>query len=802
MAFSRKLCLVLLALWGMSIPLHAEKIAEIRVSGQQSLSEKQVLAVIRSREGDDVDAAVVNEDIKRIWRMGLFIDVRVLVEPSQGKSGVVLTFQVKERAVVKEIRYFGNKEVSDGTIKDKVTIKEGDTYEPGKVAESVKAVEAMYKDKDYYAIEISTDTKPATEAGKVILNFRINEGIRMKIQKIIITGNKVFSASKIKDAMKDTEEEGWITGGSYDPDKVAADLESVLKLYVSNGYAKAKLEGYTLDEFGDHSKDVVRKITEFNEAGREIVLRFNIEEGQQYKYTGMTLKGMQVFTEKELRARVETADGDVFNREKWDNDMQKLRQYYASKGYIYAAVTPNYEWDDQKGQVRVDLDVSEGSKAYVEEIKIRGNDITKDKVIRRMIMIKPGDAFDSETISKSRMAVYNLGYFENVGVDTQPGSEMDKLVLIFDVSPERKTGTLSVGAGYSSVEGLVGFLQVSQNNLFGNGQSVSAQWNFGTLTNSYSLSFTEPWLFDVPLSLTSDLYKRTVTQAYNSQGFDQTSVGGSLRLGYTLNEYWKVFGTYRYQSDDTTNILPTLTGIASGIINVSSITPSLTRDTRDNIFDATRGTYNTISLTLAGGYLGGDASFYEPVYDTRWFFQTPAIFGQSWMNMFVLSMHGRVGYAIPYAANFDSNPDANQVPVSMRFFVGGTDTVRGYQDRSLGASEIGGGQLEALTNVEYGFHPVPPLKLHVFYDSGNTWSDSTPLDPNNPGGAKFGWTDNGRSEADFSKPFLDSAVGVGMLFTIPTSVIQLRLDWGFGLDHDSPGYSPGGKVHFNIGNIF
>src|SRR5258708_3910411 len=192
MAFLRIMGLVSLVVCGLVEPLHAEKLAEIRVSGQQSLSEKQILAVIRSHDGEDVDSAVVNEDIKRIWRMGLFTDVKVVVEPASGKEGVILTFQVRERAVVKEIRYFGNKEVSDGTIKDKVTIKEGDTFEPGKVAESVKAVEALYKDKDYYAIEVSTDTKPAAEAGKIILNFRINEGIRMKIQKIIITGNKVF----------------------------------------------------------------------------------------------------------------------------------------------------------------------------------------------------------------------------------------------------------------------------------------------------------------------------------------------------------------------------------------------------------------------------------------------------------------------------------------------------------------------------------------------------------------------------------------------------------------------------------
>jgi outer membrane protein insertion porin family len=795
MAFLKKTCVLLFACFAVAASLRAENLVEIKVRGQQSLSEKQVLAVIRSREGEELDPAVVNEDIKRIWRMGLFTDVKVLAEPVD--KGLRLVFEVRERAVVKEIRYFGNKEVSDGSLKDKVTLKEGDTFEPGKVAESVKAIEALYKEKNYYAVQVSTETKPAPEAGKIILNFRVNEGIRMKIEKIVITGNKVFSAGKIKGAMKDTEEAGWISGGSYDPDKVAADLESVLKLYVANGYAKAKLEGYSLDEFNDHSREVVRKITEFNEAAREIVLRFNIEEGRQYKFRGATLKGMQVLSEKELRDRIDTADGDTFNKERWEADLTKLRQAYADKGYIYAGVTPNYRWNDAAGEVRVELDISEGSKAYVEEIKIRGNDVTKDKVIRRMLKIKPGDAFDSDAISRSRMAVYNLGFFENVGVDTQPGSEMDKLILIFDVSPERKTGTLSVGAGYSSVEGLVGFLQVSQNNLFGNGQAVSAQWDFGDRKNSYSLSFTEPWLLDMPLNFTTEVYRILRTQAFNSQGFDQVSTGGSVRLGYPLGEYWKVFDTYRYQSDDTYNISPSLTGITAGVINISSMTPSLVRDTRDNIFDATKGSYNILSFTFAGGVLGGDSHFYKPVYDTRVHFQTPAIFGMKWLNMFVLSLHGRLGYATPFSPG-QYTPNPGEVPVSERFFMGGTDTVRGYVDRSLGASQFGGGQLTMLTNIEYGFKPAPPLKLRAFYDAGNTWTNTL---------AGRGWTDNNRTDSfdgSGTAPYLFPSAGIGMLFTIPTSVIQLRLDWGFPLDPAEADRQQirGGKIHFNIGNIF
>jgi outer membrane protein insertion porin family len=492
-----------------------------------------------------------------------------------------------------------------------------------------------------------------------------------------------------------------------------------------------------------------------------------------------------------LKDKIDSVNDKFFNQDKWDADLGRLQTTYASKGYIYASVTPEYSWDASAGEVKVKLTIKEASKAYIEEIRIRGNDVTKDKVIRRVLTLKEGDAFDSEAVGKNRMRIYNLGFFENVGVDTQPGSEMDKLILIFDVSPERKTGTLSLGAGYSSVEGLVGFLQVSQNNLFGNGQAVSAQWDFGTLKNSYSLSFTEPWLFDKPISFGVDLYRTLLTQGYNSQGFDQVSTGGSLRLGYTLNEYWKVFNTYRYQSDDTSNVSAGLTGIFEGIENISSITPSIVRDSRDNIFDASSGSYNILSVTLAGGYLGGDRHYVKPVFDSRYHFMTPAIFGWRWLNSFVLGLHGRIGYATPY----DAGTGISEVPVSERFFMGGTDTVRGYDERSLGASIAPnfGGLFTLLTNIEYGFKPAPPIKLRAFYDSGNTWA---------------GFNSVERDANGNYKPFLYPAWGVGMLFTIPTSVIQIRLDVGFPLLPYDPNGPPNGveaqgyRVHFNIGNIF
>ena len=790
----------------------------LSVTGETSMNPEEILAVVRQRKGEPLSDSVTNEDLKRIWKLGRFQDVSLDTEPGPGGRGVEVIYQVVERPSVEDVRFFGNKAISDGTLKDKAGIEAKDPLDQDKIAAAVRAIQSEYKDKNYYAAQVTEDTKPGTKPGLVVVNFRVDEGDKMEIEQINVTGNKVLTSDQITGAMKDTQVAGWFTGGSYDPDKVFDDYDNVLKLYAQNGYVKARIDGVDQDEWGDQGRDVVRNSTTFDEANMRIELRLKIEEGPQYHLASVGFTGNTLFTEKQLRdamPSLRTKD-HVFDQDAWNTDIQHLRDMYSAKGYIYASVDPEYTWDDATGTVSARIVVQESSIAYIEEIRIRGNEVTKDHVIRRVLILKPGDPFNSDQVNADRMRIYNLGYFEQVTVDTQPGSEMDKLILIFDVT-ERKTGTLSVGAGYSSVEGLVGFLQVSQNNLFGNGQSVSAQWNFGSETNSYSLSFTEPWLFDKPVSLGVDLFSTQEDSAYNTQGFNLQSTGGALRSGYSfLGTPYKITGSYRYQTDIISDVQGSIIGIDQGTTHLSVITPGISRDTRDNIFSPSWGSLNTLSVEVAGGYLGGDDAFVKPVYDSRVFFDTPVLFGQDWMSKFVLGLHGRLGWAVTYS----DGGAASAVPTSEAFFMGGTDSVRGYDERSLGASGVGGGTYELLTNVEYGFHPIPPVELHVFYDSGNTWN--SPYDtqgtvqgslPGNAGyggvNAKFHGNTNGGMwyDADTytrNSLYLYPSAGVGLLFTIPSSVIQIRLDWGYALDPvaRSEGDVEGGRVHFNIGNIF
>ncbi len=211
------------------------------------------------------------------------------------------------------------------------------------MAAAVRAVEDFYKSKDYYAAQVAVDTKPGKEPGQVVVNFRIAEGNKMKIEKIDITGNKVISAARIKGAMKDTREAGWFTGGSYDIDKVDDDYQEVLKLYATEGYAKAKLDGVSLEEWGDKGKEVVRRSTDFDEADKRIVLKLTVDEGVKYHLGTLTITGNTLFTDAQLREKLKTDKGKFFNQGDWEDDLQTLRTKYAEKGYIYASVTPELQ---------------------------------------------------------------------------------------------------------------------------------------------------------------------------------------------------------------------------------------------------------------------------------------------------------------------------------------------------------------------------------------------------------------------------------------------------------------------------
>ena len=418
---------------------------------------------------------------------------------------------------------------------------------------------------------------------------------------------------------------------------------------------------------------------------------------------------------------------------------------------------------DEK-KIDVALNIEEGGLTHINVINIMGNIKTRDKVIRREVKLLEGDIFNSRKIRQSYYNINNLGFFEEVNLDVQPKPQKEMVDLVIKVK-ERMTGQMSVGGGYSSEDHFVGTAEIKLGNLRGLGQKLSISAELSSKRSTYDIGFTEPWLFDIPLSAGFDIYY--VDKEYDT--FTKTAKGGDIRLGYPVADYTRLFGTYLYerinQKDDITS--------SDDVVNedkstTSSIRLTLVRDTRDNRFKPSKGSLNRVSFQLAGGALGGTNYFTKRIIDSGWHFPI-------WKQL-VLSLHGKIGYASGYKGR--------KLPDFERFYVGGLSTVRGYEERSIGPKKprytgdpIGGNKL-VVTNVEFNFPIYDIMRGVLFWDAGNVFVEEEEL---------FGYS-------------LRQGVGVGLRFFTPIG--PLRFDLGWPVDRDKKYNNEASIFHFAIGTYF
>ncbi|HDQ25713.1 MAG TPA: outer membrane protein assembly factor BamA [bacterium] len=751
-------------------------IEDIRLNGLETVTEKEVLDTIVYGVGMVYSRYKTRGDIKKLYNTGKFEDIKVSLKNEGGRT--VIVYEFVERPIISRILIKGNKQVGDGDIKSKldiedqsIKIKEGEYYNELMAARAVAEITKMYRDKNFYYAKVSHSLAEHTETGRelpgkrVRFEIEVEEGEKVKVKSIKAVGNRVFGVDKIKGLM-DTKEDGWFVSGVFDEDKFIEDLKKILAAYHREGYVKARIGPYTIGEIDINRGKIIDGYVNIDGENNAIHIEIPVEEGIKYTVKSINASGSSLFEEEYVLDRIETRKGRVFDRAAYENDLNIIRNLFSGKGHIFAQVKENVVYDDDVGAVAIQLEMADGPVAYINQVKVRGNYVTKDKVIIRELNLEEGQPFDSNRIRRAQENIYNLGFFDNIVIDTEQ-VDIDRLNLVFEVT-ERKTGNIGLGAGYSTVEGIVGYVQLSQSNLFGEGKGFSADVQFGNQKKSWQLSYKDPWLFDTPTSFGIDVWNIFKNTAYNNQGYDLDTYGFNLSFGRRIGLEHKTFITYRYQQDKFSNISSQLQGIVhEEETQISSITPMYVYDTRDDIFDANRGAYGSLSVQLGGGLLGGDFNYIKTVGDIRYF--VPSFW------KFVLGMRARVGHA----AGYDYSYGSAIVPVVERFYAGGTDTVRGYGERSLGP--IAGGNFLVVTNIEYKLKLVERvLTLAAFYDSGNCWMNF--------------------DEVDWTNPFLYSSVGFGIRLTIPGTVMLLRLDWGYGLVPEAA--PPGGQIHFNIGNIF
>ena len=746
------LSIILILLFAFGAAASENKITDISFVGLKNIKVKTVKSEINSKVKKPYSDEKVKNDIKALLELGYFDDVEVSVDTTTWK----LTFMLREKPQIKEISFKGNKKLSRGKLMDEMAFKEKEFYDVSKLEESKTKIKALYADKGYADMKMEVYPTLDELENKMTITILITEGNRILIGDVKVTGVKAYKPKKILGLMSTKKKKVFKTE-NFDEDKKAIET-----FYKNNGYMDVSIKEPQITYDKDRTL---------------MFIDIPLVEGIKFKIDNVSFSGNEVFTTKELEKELEIKKGIIYNEEKLQETLAALHNKYADKGYLNCRIEPIFTKNEEKALMDVNFDIKENNIVYVGNIYVDGLTNTKEFVIRREILLKEGDVFAATKVRRSMEKINNLGFIDSVEPQVQPTRDPNIMDLAFQIT-EGKPGMLSAGAGYSSVDLLVGTIQLQHMNLFGLAQRLNLMWEFGALRNSYQIDWTEPWFLGKPMSLGVSGFNTSRILDYGniSAAYTEGRIGGSVRVSPRLSDRMSLGFSYTYEKIDIFNISASapvaLTSAAASSNGVtSSVLTQFILDSRDNIFDASRGNRQSLSLQVAGGPLGGDQNFLKEEARSSWFF--PLIW------KFVFSLAGAVG-------EIESFNPSSDVPFYQRYYVGGGDTVRGYNYRG----QIGpdnGGKMMMVYNAEIKFPIVAEKKRSIlqgafFADVGGDWNSAN----------DFRFT-LGTDPNDMKAGF-----GFGIRFTTP--VFPLRLDWGYGINH-KPGEALS-QFYFTIGNVF
>lgn len=705
-------------------------IAAIGPEGNRRIDSGAISRKIQTKAGDLYSPARLRDDLKAVFAMGYFEEVNIrVVETAEGKRVV---FQVREKPLIRKIEYAGIQELNENEVKEAANIGANTIVNPVAINRSGEAIKALYRSKGYYDTQVTAQIS-YTEPDQAEVRFLIEEGPKLYIKEITFVGNQTFTSKELAKVIK-TSEKGllsWLTdSGLLKSEQLAQDSASIGAFYNNHGFLEAKV--------GD---PVVKQ------DGEWLYLTFHIDEGPRYMVGTIDIKGDLLNDKQELRDLLTIQDEKFINRKVLREDVLKITDYYAERGYAFADVRPNLNKSPTGNRVDIDISIDKGDLIHIERITITGNTRTRDNVIRREIEVQEGGIFDSKALRTSSERLQRLEFFEEVNINPEPSLDPTKMNVLVDVK-EKNTGQFSVGMGYSSVDSLMFMAEISENNFMGRGDRVALAGHVSGTSTQYSLSYTDPRFRDSQLSWGVDLYN--LTREYDD--YDKDSLGGALRLGYPIWEKWRAYGAYSYEDTELSNVSFYASEIIkrSMDINVTSaVKLSLVRDTRDRIYSPSKGSQNQISVKYAGGPLGGDSEFTKVEASSGWYFPMP------WSTVFFVK--GAVGQVW--------ENKTNMLPVYERFYLGGMNTIRGYEFAMVSpidpvSGERIGGDKMWYSNIEYIFPLLKEAGLNgvVFFDIGKNLADD------------MNWT-----VSDVNK-----ATGLEIRWISPMG--PLRLVWGYNLD--------------------
>ncbi len=727
-----------------------KKVRAIEFSGLRNVGAGTVKSAIKISKGDVYDQKLVDEDISNIYKLGLFSDVSADV--SDFNEGVKVTFTVQEKLIVKSIDFKGNKEFSNRKLRDEITTKVKEGYDTRDVHNDIGKISTLYKDKGYADVKVEDFSTTDDAAGFAMVTFSITEGSKVLIGEVTVEGVKKFKPKKIL-GLLDTKKKN-----VYKDQTFKDDLKKIEAFYKDRGYLNVKITDTPVTYNTERTKMNIRVI---------------VDEGQQYVNGKVAFTGNTVFTKERLTDAFDMKEGIVFSQTDFEQGVNNLKALYADGGYIRAKFDPVMNKNEKTGIVDVSVDIKENGIIYIDKIFVDGNTKTKSYVVTRELLVHEGDVFAVGRIRRSQERLYNLGFFKDVKVDIEETKEPDKANLAIEVE-EDKTGLISLGAGYSSVDKLVGTIQLTEINLYGRGQKLNLTYEFGSRKQNYELGFTEPYLFGNNLLFGVDVLNTTVYRNYQNDdtAYQERRRGGDVRIGKPLSEILNLDFVYAYEDVNVFDIASQFTGIILPERDVSSsLTSSITRDTRDNVFDTSRGSRHSLSLEVAGGPLGGSVNFVKPTVTASKFFPT--------IWKFVFGLNGKISYVRQFSPS-------KEVPIYERFYLGGADTVRGYDYGQIGPSTKG--TIIFVSNAEYKFPLVQEggrsiVSFAFFADMGGSWLKQDEIS------LKVGSKDTQ----------MKTGAGFGLRLR-PMPVLPIRIDWGYGFNH-KPGEQRS-QFYFTMGQVF
>jgi outer membrane protein insertion porin family len=692
---------------------HAQGVIQtIRVEGSKRIEPETVRSYLSLTAGDTYDAALIDESLKTLFATGLFQDVRIRRE-----GGTVIVIVV-ENPIVSRVAFEGNREVDDETLASEVQLKPRAVYTRARVQADVGRILNVYRRQGLYAAQV--DPKIINlDNNRIDVVFEINEGPTTKVRAINFIGNHAFSDSQLRYIISTAQTNilSFLKGNNiYDPDRLNLDRELLRQFYLKSGYADIRITSATADLDRD---------------GRGFFITFTIDEGPRYRFGVIEIESaLPSLRVEELSRYLLTRTGKVYNAEKVEKTTEALTLGASLQGYAFAQVKPRFDRDETNNTINITYVIDEGPRIYIERINIVGNFRTQDDVIRRQFRLAEGDAFNRLLVEAARKRLRALGFFKTVDIETEIGSAPDRVIIVVKVV-EQPTGELSFGAGYSTSEGIIGDVSITERNLMGKGQYVRLGFSGSLDRAQVDFSFTEPYFLDRNLAAGFDLFHKEV-DLRNVASFRQRDTGGNLRMGFPIADNTQMGVRYRFQREEiydaTANAsLAVREAADEGPVNVSSVGYTIAYDTRNIPNAPTSGIFASFSQDLAG--VGGDVNYIRSVADARGYYPITN----------KITLVGRIqGGAIEGWGGED-------LRLTDLFFKGG-ETVRGFERAGYGprdacedpitAERVSncsrdslGGKLFWATTAEVRFpFPFIPDNLGmqgaVFVDAGSLWEPS------------------------------------------------------------------------------